>query len=271
MRYFNENNEPRVIKIIKDIFLGFLFLILFFSSFEFIGAGERGVVLNWGAVSNRIMNEGLNFKIPIYQKVKTINIRTQKIETNVLAYSNDIQTVDTTIALNYHLSAQTVNKLYQEVGSKYDSVIISPAIQEAGKSTIAEFTAQELVSDRQSVKEGIKTALAERLGRWNITVDEFSIANFDFSDQYENAIEDKQVAGQKALEAKNDLERVKMEAEQKITQARAEAEAIKIQAQAVTQQGGKDYVQLQAIQKWNGQLPTQMVPNASVPFLDLTK
>lgn len=81
----------------------------------------------------------------------------------------------------------------------------------------------------------------------------------------------KQVAQQSALKAENDLKRIQVEADQRIAQAKAEAEAIKIQAQAITQQGGRDYVQLQAIEKWNGKLPDQMIPGGTVPFLDLSK
>jgi regulator of protease activity HflC (stomatin/prohibitin superfamily) len=121
------------------------------------------------------------------------------------------------------------------------------------------------------VKDAIKNDLAERLDSFSILVDDFSIVNFDFSSEFNRAIEAKQVAEQNALKAKNDLDRIKIEAEQKIAAAQAEAEAIRIQAEAITQQGGRDYVQLQAIERWNGQLPAQMIPGATVPFIDLTK
>ena len=235
-----------------------------------VRAGQRGVVLNWGAVSENVLEEGIHLKIPFMQNIIKMEIRTQKIETSALSYSNDIQTVDTMIALNYHINPNTVNKLYQEVSKDYESRIIQPAIQEAVKATTAKFIAQELVDQRPVVKDSIKMMLTERLDRWNMTVDEFSIVNFDFSDQYEQAIEDKQAAQQRALEAKNDLDRIKTEAEQKIAQATAEAEAIRIQATAVNAQGGKDYVELKKIEKWDGKLPTQMVPNATVPFINLS-
>lgn len=85
------------------------------------------------------------------------------------------------------------------------------------------------------------------------------------------AVESKQVSQQQALKAKNDLERIKLEAEQRVAQAEAEATAIKIQAEAITQQGGEDYVNLKAVEKWDGKLPTQMIPNASLPFINLGK
>lgn len=185
-----------------------------------------------------------------------------------MAYSKDIQTVESTIALNYHVKPEAVNKLYQEVGKGYQSRIIDPAIQESVKSATAKFTAQELIEQRPKVKEEIKVELLARLEKYFI-VDEFSIINFSFSNEYENAIEEKQVAQQSALKAKNDLERIKTEAEQRVAEAEAEAKAIQIQAEAITQQGGKEYVNLKAIEKWNGILPQTMLPNSGVPFIDI--
>lgn len=258
-------------KIGKIIFLLIVIVIVIsvINPFVIVSAGERGVVLNWGAVSDKVLGEGLHLVIPLQQKVISIDVKTKKIETDSVAYSRDIQTVTTRIALNYHVDASTVNKLYQEVGLNYEDKIIQPAIQESVKATAANFTAQELIEERPKVKEEIKNFIKERLLIWRIVVDEFSIANLDFSDAYERAVEQKQVAQQDALRAKNDLERVKMEAEQRVAQATAEAEAIKIQAQAITQQGGKDYVQLKAIEKWDGKLPAQMIPGGTVPFIEL--
>jgi len=246
-------------------------LILLSSTIVKIDAGERGVVKNGGAVQDNIMQEGLHLKVPFYQQVIKIDVKTQKIEVEAVSFSKDIQTVTAVIALNYHIESNIVNKLVQEVAKDYESVIIQPAIQESVKSATAKFTAQELVEERPLVKEDIKISLKERLAVRGIIVDEFSIANFDFTDEYEKAVERKQVAQQDALAQKNKLEQVKYEAEQRVAQAEAEAKAIQIQAQAITQQGGEDYVQLKAIEKWNGSLPTQMIPGGTVPFLNLTK
>lgn len=249
--------------------------LIFFFPLRFVGAGERGVVLNWGAVSEQTLGEGIHFVMPWKQSVRILNVRTVKIESEVISYSKDIQTVNATIALNYHLNPDGVNNLYQEVGTNYVDNIINPAIQESVKASTAKFTAQELVEKRQEVKDDIREILNERLSRWNISVDEFSIANFDFSDEYEKAIERKQVAQQDALKAENDLKRIKTEAEQRVAQAEAEAKAIRVQSESAN---NDRYVQLKAleaqikaIEKWNGVLPTQMIPNATLPFVNLTK
>lgn len=248
-----------------------LLVFLLVNPFVIVSAGHRGVVLNWGAVSDKVLAEGFHFRVPIMQRVIKLDVRTVKYEVETLAYSKDLQTVHTNLALNYHLNPDKTNKVYQEIGTDFESRIINPAIQEVVKAVVAKFPAQELIEKRDLVKEEIKHKLSERLGITNMLVDETSIANFDFSDQYEKAIEAKQVAQQDALKAENELKRIKIEAEQRVAQAQAEAEAIKIQAQAITQQGGRDYVQLKAIEKWNGNLPQQMIPGGTVPFLDLSK
>lgn len=243
-------------------------IIAIINPIVIVGAGQRGVVMNWGAVSDQVLSEGIHFRMPIVQKVKKIDVQTVKMETKTLAYSKDIQTVETQLALNYHVKVDTVNKLWQEVGSDYQSRIIDPAIQESVKAATAKFTAQELIEQRAKVKDEIKVELSNRLSKYFV-MDEFSIIDFAFSDEYEKAVEQKQVAQQDALKAQNVLEKVKLEADQRVAQARGEAEAIKIQAQAITQQGGKDYVQLKAIEKWNGQLPNQFIPGSAIPFVNL--
>lgn len=253
--------------------LAILFVVLFFiiNPFVIVPAGERGVVLNWGAVSGETMGEGLHWRTPIVQSVKKLDVKVQKEEVDSSAASKDLQTVTAKVALNYHLDPEKVNVLWQNIGSDYKVRIIDPAIQEAVKAATAKYTAEELITKREIVKDDIKNSLKERLTKEFINVDEFSIVNFNFSDSFNQAIEAKQTAVQQALKAENDLKRIKVEAEQKVAQAKAEAEAIRIQAQAVTQQGGKDYVQLKAIEKWSGQLPTSMIPGGTVPFLDLNK
>jgi regulator of protease activity HflC (stomatin/prohibitin superfamily) len=240
------------------------------NSIVIVNAGQRGVLLTWGAVTD-VRQEGLSFKIPFAQSVKSIDVKTVKLEVEALAYSKDIQTVNSKIALNYHLLPESVGTLYKEIGKDFENRIIAPAIQEAVKAVSAKYTAQELIEKRGEVKEGIKTQLTERLLSRNMIVDEVSIINFDFSLAFEQAVEAKQVAQQDALKAQNKLEQVKFEADQRVAQAQAEAEAIKIQAEAITQQGGEDYVNLKAVEKWNGVLPIQMIPNATMPFINLTK
>lgn len=268
MSYISKEGNLQVEKIIVHCVLGFLALIILFGTFGTIGAGERGVLLQWGAVSGKVYDSGLFLKVPFMQKVQHLNVQVQKEQVSVEAASKDLQTVSSQVALNYHLDSSRVAELWQKVGEEYKSKIIDPAIQEAVKASTAKYTAEELISKRQQVKDDAKSLLVERLTKEFILVDELSITNFDFSPAFNRAIEDKVTAEQNALGAKNKLEQVKFEAEQRISQARGEAEAIKIQAQAINSQGGADYVQLQAIKAWKGEVPQYMGIGA-IPFINI--
>lgn len=247
-----------------------ILVLLTLSPFVKIDAGERGVVLNWGAVSDTILDEGIHWRIPIQQEIIKMDVTTQVEESGTSAASKDLQIVTTKVAINYELDALRVNSIYQKLRKEYSKRIVAPTIEELIKKTTAKFTAEELVTRREDVKQDLKLNITESLASNSIVVKDIFITDFAFSKQFDEAIEAKVTAEQRALEAKNKLEQVKFEAEQRVAQAQAEAEAIKIQAQAVTQQGGKDYVQLKAIEKWNGNLPTQMIPGGTVPFLNLT-
>lgn len=231
--------------------------------------GERGVLTKFGKVQDEILGEGLHVIMPIVNDVHPMSVRIAKVATSVQASSKDLQTVNSKVEVTYTLDPLNVNKIYQTLRYGYESRVIAPAIQEQVKAGTAQYTAEELITKRAEVKEAIETALKANLYENNILVDQIYITDFDFSDTFNAAIESKEEAKQLAIKARNDLERVKMEAEQKVATARAEAEAIKIKAQAVTQKGGKDYVQLQAIEKWDGVLPASMIPGGTVPFINL--
>jgi regulator of protease activity HflC (stomatin/prohibitin superfamily) len=236
-----------------------------------ISPGERGVVITLGAVEDKILNEGLHFRTPFVQSVVVLNVQVQKDEVETGAASKDLQELKTTIALNYHLEPTTVNTLYQKIGSQYKVRIIDPAVQEGVKAATAKYTAEEAITKRAEVRDTIKQLVTIRLAKEFIIVDEVSITDFDFSPEFNKAIEAKVTAEQEALQAKNVLEKVKFQAEQRIAEATAEAQAIRIQAESISKQGGESYVQLRAIDKWDGKLPEQMIPNATVPFLDINQ
>ncbi len=249
-----------------------LVVLLILNPFFVVNPGQVGITFDRRTGQMKTYSQGLHIFVPLVQYVITkVDIRTQKIEVEAVSYSKDIQTATAKIALNYHILAEKADSLFREVGKDYDNRIIQPAIQESVKASAAQFSAQELVEQRPKVKEEIKTFLKERLQKWNIIVDEFSIANFDFTPEYEKAVEAKQVAQQNALTEKNNLEAKKFLAEQILVKAKADAEAIKIQAQAITQQGGKDYVNLKAVEKWDGKLPQFVAGDKGMFLLDINK
>jgi len=242
-------------------------LMLLFGSFNIIDSGERGVVLRLGKVV-RTMDAGLNLKIPVIEAVVKYPIRTVVYSVEASSASRDLQDVKTNIALNYHADPTRVSDIYSSLGRLYQDVFIAPAIQETVKATTAKYNAEELITNRSVVKDAIETSLKQRLEAHGIMVDAVSITNFDFSEEFNHAIEAKVVAQQLALKAANDLNRVEVEKQIRITQAQGEAEAIRIQAQSINSQGGEDYVKLKAIEKWSGVLP-QYVMGSAIPFIQI--
>ena len=254
-------------KLISRIIIGIIIFMFVFSAFGTIGAGERGILLQFGAVQDKVFGEGLYFKIPFIQQVQRIDVKIQKDEVNASASSKDLQMVTSKIALNYHLDPDLVNKIWQEVGKNYNTRIIAPSIQEAVKATTAKFTAEELITKREEVKEQIKANLTERLLENSIIVDEFNIIDFYFSPAFNDAIEAKVTAEQLKLKAERDLERIKIEKQQKISEAEGKAQAIKIEAQALM--ANPKVVELRWIEKWNGEVP-EFWGQAS-PFIGLNR
>ncbi len=254
------NKTARNIIIIAAVIV--VVAILAGTCFTVVKAGHTGVVLTFGAVEDKMMSEGLNFKIPFVQTVVQMNNRTQKTETQGTASSKDLQILSYVVAVNYHVDDPSSAKLYQDVGMDYGNVIIVPAIQESIKAVSAQFTAEELITKRQTVGDQIKDALSEKIGNYGITVEMFNIVNFDFSEEFNAAVEAKQTAQQQALKAEQDLARIEVEAKQKITQAQAEAESIKLVQDALSV--SPDYVEYIKWNKWDGKLPTVMGGNSDL-------
>jgi regulator of protease activity HflC (stomatin/prohibitin superfamily) len=246
-----------------------LVFFLFLNPWVQIGAGERGVVLNFGAVQKNVLDEGLHFRVPIMQQIIKVDVKVQKAETDAAAASADLQDVSSTVAINYHIIPDKANIVYQSIGVQFKERIIDPAVLEVVKAVTAKYTAEELITKRPAVSDAMKLSLTERLLTHNIAVDAFSIVGFSFSKIFMEAIESKQTAEQLALKAKRDLDRIKIEAEQKITAARAEAESLRLQRANISPdliELRKIEANLSAIDKWNGILP-QVTGAGAVPFI----
>jgi len=240
------------------------------NPFVIVGAGERGVVLNFGAVQPDVLSEGIHFRVPIMQRIVKLDIKIHKAQTDADSVSKDLQDTKSTIAVNYHLVPDRVNKIFQEIGTEFKERIIDPAVQEVVKAITANYTAVELITQREKVRGAIKDLLRQRLLTYNIIVDDFAIVDFKFSNVFEQAIEAKQTAEQLALKAQRDLERIKIEAEQKIASAKAEAESLRLQKENVTPQLirlRQIEASIRAIDKWDGHLPK--INSGAVPFLDV--
>lgn len=230
----NTNNSKLVFTIIGIIVL----VIVLFAAMPvaFVGAGERGVIFNnFGGVEDKILGEGLHFRTPFVQVVKTFSVKIQKNDVKAEAASSDLQTVSSDIVVNWHIDAQAVNKVYQNIGNEKDVFdrVIAPAVSEVVKASTALYTAENIIKTRPLLKEAMDKALAERLMPYHVILDDISIVNINFSKEFNDAIEAKSVAIQNAQKAENDLVRIKTEAEQRVATAKAEAEAITLQTEAL--------------------------------------
>lgn len=240
----------------------------FFAPFTIVGAGQRGVVMNFGKVQDDVLGEGLHWRTPIVQSVKKISVRVQKNDVQAEAASKDLQVVNTSIVVNYHIDSSKVNRVYQNVGDNDDVFerIISPNTNEVVKASTAKFTAEELLIKRDILKTTIDRSLAERLKSYDVILDDVSIVNIDFSKDFNRAIELKAAAVQNAQKAENDLRRIEIEAKQTIESAKAQAESIKIQSEALQQ--NQNLVEWEAVKKWNGVLPQYQLGGAT-PFINI--
>lgn len=228
-------------------------VITLFSSMRSVDTGRVGVVTSYGQVTGREISEGLSWVAPWgINNVTEYNIKTQKVDANAAAATKDLQDVNATIVLTYHVNRGKVSEIHQQVGANYQQVEIDPQVQEAFKAVSAQFTASELITSRPLVKEAVLKNLKDRVeknGRY--TVEDIAITNFTFSKAFNDAIEAVQVANQKIAQARQELETVKVEAEKQITEAQARAEAQRLQQQTLT----PEILQQEAIKKWNGVLP----------------
>ncbi len=252
------------------LIIGAMFLVLLIiKPWVQVGAGERGIVLNFGAVQNVVLEEGMHFRIPIMQEVILMDVKIHKVVTDAASASSDLQDVALSVALNYHIMPDKANLVYQTIGVEFKERMIDPAIQEVMKAVSARYSAEELITKRPAVSAEMQQALTARLVPSNIAVDAFSIVSFNFSKIFTDAIEAKQTAEQNALKAKRDLDRIKVEADQTIAAATAEAEALRLQKMNISPdliELRKIEANLKAIEKWNGILP-QVTGAGAVPFI----
>ncbi len=258
-----------------------LMIVFALNPVGIINPGERGVKVRLGKIVN-ILDEGIFVRIPIAERVHVINVKTRTItydnkmrtgdeteQSSLFAASKDLQDVQIAVVVNYRIDPKAVGNIFSQYGLTYEADIIEPIIRETVKSIASQYTAEELVTKRLDFSDKVNTRLADRLKSRKALLERFSVTNLQFSTTFTEAIEKKATAEQEALAAKNKLAQVKYEAEQQVARATAEAESIRIQSEAIQAQGGANYVQLKAIEKWDGKLPTQFIPGQTVPFLNL--
>lgn len=253
------------LKLTAGSFTFLVIIIILLNTVGTVQAGYRGVVLRFGAVQERILDEGLYFKIPFIESVKKVSVKIQKITSSADAASKDLQTVEASIALNYRILPEKTSYIYQNVAKNYEEELIAPAIQEAVKAATAKYNAEQLITSRQEVRNAMRKNIEDKMSTHGIEIVEFNIENFNFSESFDVAVEAKVTAEQDALASKNKLEQIKFEAQQKIETARGSAEAIRIEAEALN--NNPQVLELRAIEKWDGVLPR--VTGEATPLINI--
>lgn len=265
-----EKGKPKNIKLNSKFFLAAVLIVLvlavIFSGIYEVKAGNIGVVTRFGAV-NRVAYPGINFKLPFIEQVVSLSIRTQKDEVLATAMSENLQVVTSLIAVNYHLDGSRAKEVYQNVGVNYGEIIIAPAIQNTFKAVTAKFNAEELITKRDEVRLQAEEELTNQLAPYHIVVENFHIVNTDFSVEYQNAIEAKQVAQQQVETSKQKLAQAEIDAQTVIAQAQGQADAQK----ALNDTGAltDEYLQYLFLTRWNGILPSVM--SSASPMIDVSR
>jgi prohibitin 2 len=265
--------------LISAVIILIIIAVVASASVKIVDAGNRGVLTQWNAVDieNAPLDEGIHFLVPFQDDIVQIEVRTQKYDAQTRSASKDLQTVQTTVTVNYHADQERVHILYKEIGLDYENRVIQPAIEETVKQVTANYNAEELITKRPLVKADIENAIRERLDVFNVKTEVISITDFDFSELFSRAIESKVEAEQKAQKAENDLIRIEVEARQleaqaeglasaNIAEARGESEAISIINQALS--NNPYYIEWLKTQAWDGKLPL-VVGEGSTPFISI--
>ena len=261
-------NNNKIVKIIAGVLVALIVLVVGANCLTIVDAGHTGVVVTLGKVNEGVLSEGMHIKAPFVQKVIKIDNRITKLEVSTEAFSKDLQTVSTTLAINYRVDSKMSYSLYKNIGANYEEVLVTPAVNEVLKAITAKYTAEESVTNRSLISEGLVEGLNEKLNDSGLYITDVNIINFDFSEAFITAIEEKQVAQQKLLKAETEKQTA-------ITNAEAEAEATRIRAQAEADANKKikaslddNVIRSKFYDKWNGELPQAMGSDSVITSID---
>ena len=237
------------------------------NSFTVVEAGHTGVLVTLGKVNESVLQEGIHMKIPFVQQCVKIDNRIVKLEVQTEAFSKDLQSVMTTLAINYRVDTAKSYSIYKNIGANYEAVLVTPAVNEVLKAITAQYTAEQSVTNRALISDGLVDGLNEKLNNIGLYVTDVNIINFDFSEAFITAIEEKQVAQQKLLKAETEkqtaIKNAEAEAETIRIKAEAEAEANKTISASLT----PEIIENKKLEKWDGILPK--VTGGSSTFMSI--
>lgn len=233
-----------------------------------VGPGERGIRVVLGNAQDGVLSSGPHLWLPFVFGIEKFDVQVQKSDVKTSSSSKDMQEVATEIVVNWSLDPSKVVDVYRNVGDEDDIYlkIISPAVSEIMKASTAKLTAEEIITKRLELKKDIDEGLKARLAQYGVNPTDVSIVNLSFSAQFTQAIEDKQIAEQKAKQAEYTALQAVQQAKAEVNKAKGQAEAQSLLRANLT----KEILQQRAIEKWNGILPVYMLGNGTTPFINLS-
>ena len=253
-----------------------LILLIGFNSFVIINPGQAGVLSVLGKARDRALLEGIHFKPPLISEVDVYDVTVQKFEVPGQSSTKDLQQLSASFAINFRLDPLLVVKIRREQGTLQNLVakVIAPQTQESFKIAAARRTVEEAITKREELKSDFDNALGSRLDKYGIIVLDTSVIDLTFSPEFAKAVEDKQIAEQRAQRAVYIAEEAEQEAEAEINRAKGKAEAQKLLAETLKAQGGQLVLQKEAIEAWKkggSQMPKVLVMGSEksqgVPFI----
>lgn len=244
-----------------------LLVIALLSTFVVVvPVGERGVLMRLGAVQPGVLGEGAHLIVPGLQTVKTLSVRLQSHVQQSEAATRDLQDVAMDLAVRWHLPADRVPSVYQRLGDSPAVVrtVLEPAVEDGIKTVVATLTAEQLITERDALRQRLESVLSERLSPFDVVLDGIDIVQLDFSSRFRAAVEAKQVAEQDARRAAYEAITAQRQAAARVYRAEGEAKAQDLLQATLT----PEVLQHQALERWNGHLPL-VLGDGSVPFVDL--
>lgn len=256
-----------------------LALVLLFASMTTVGDGYTGCLYRFGELQSTDIGKGLKFHAPFIESVTKVDIKEQMIEGTANAYTSDGQVIEgINYSVNYTYDKAMLDQLIRNVGiDNVPTRLLYPQVDSLMKNIIGKFKAEVLIQNRSECQENIETALRDYMAEYGVYINSFSLRNLDFEDSFEEAVRLKVEMEQKAQTAQNETVLKQEEANQRVIAAEAEADAAKLAADAeayaieVIQEqlaSSPNYVELQKVQKWNGEFP-QIMGNTVNPFVTL--
>jgi regulator of protease activity HflC (stomatin/prohibitin superfamily) len=262
------------------VVVGLIALTVVGGSFYTVDQGERGVILRNGAVVGTA-EPGLGFKLPIVDSIREINVQTQaRVYEKVMVYSRDQQNANLQVSVNYRLASDKVEQIYSEFGGQDGIVtrLLDRQVPEEVKNVFGRFNAVTAIQERARLGMEIQDAIQKASNNTMLIVESVQVENIDFSDAYEKSIEQRMLAEVEVQKVQQNAEREKVQAEIAVIQAKAQADAVKLQgdaeAHAINARGralrdNPALIELVQAEKWDGKLPTTMVPGQTVPFINV--